>query len=94
MPPKAKTADVRSGRVQRHGHYGAQPFDHRDAAAAPGFGTCCLNIDGVKYTFSGAPSHQMTPWAGRNALEAVIHLFNQYRRGALQAFVRKRAFRA
>src|ERR1017187_6640058 len=43
---------------------------------APGFGTCCLNIDGVKYTFSGAPSHQMTPWAGRNALEAVIHLFN------------------
>jgi metal-dependent amidase/aminoacylase/carboxypeptidase family protein len=44
--------------------------------AAPGFGTCCLNIDGVKYTFSGAPAHQMTPWAGRNALEAVIHLFN------------------
>jgi amidohydrolase len=43
---------------------------------APGFGTCCLNIDGVKYTFSGAPAHQMTPWAGRNALEAVIHLFN------------------
>jgi len=43
---------------------------------APGFGTCCMNIDGVKYTFSGAPAHQMTPWAGRNALEAVIHLFN------------------
>ncbi len=44
--------------------------------AAPGFGTCCLNIDGVHYIFSGAPSHQMYPWAGRNALEAVIHLFN------------------
>jgi len=29
----------------------------------------------VKYTFSGAPSHQMIPWDGRNALEAVIHLF-------------------
>src|SRR5581483_10660913 len=42
---------------------------------APGFGTCCLNIDGVKYTFSGAPSHQLTAWNGRNALEAVIHLF-------------------
>jgi amidohydrolase len=42
---------------------------------AAGFGSCCLNIDGVKYTFSGAPAHQMTPWAGRNALEAVIHLF-------------------
>jgi metal-dependent amidase/aminoacylase/carboxypeptidase family protein len=42
---------------------------------APGFGTCCMNIDGVKYTFSGAPAHQLTAWAGRNALEAVIHLF-------------------
>jgi amidohydrolase len=43
---------------------------------APGFGTCCLNIDGVKYTFSGAPAHQMTAWNGRNALTAVVHLFN------------------
>jgi metal-dependent amidase/aminoacylase/carboxypeptidase family protein len=30
----------------------------------------------VKYTFSGAPAHQLTSWNGRNALEAVIHLFN------------------
>jgi amidohydrolase len=44
--------------------------------AAPGFGTCCMNIDGVHYIFSGAPAHQMYSWAGRNALEAVIHLFN------------------
>jgi amidohydrolase len=44
--------------------------------AAAGFGSCCLNIDGVHYIFSGAPAHQMTPWAGRNALEGVIHLFN------------------
>ncbi|HKE26489.1 MAG TPA: peptidase dimerization domain-containing protein [Bryobacteraceae bacterium] len=43
---------------------------------APGFGTCCLNIDAVKYIFSGAPAHQMTPWAGRNALAGVIALFN------------------
>ncbi len=43
---------------------------------AAGFGTCCMNIDGVKYTFSGAPAHQLTSWNGRNALEAVIHLFN------------------
>jgi metal-dependent amidase/aminoacylase/carboxypeptidase family protein len=34
-----------------------------------------MNIDGVKYVFSGAPSHQLTPWNGRNALEAVIHFF-------------------
>ncbi len=43
--------------------------------AAPGFGTCCMNIDGVHYIYSGAPAHQLTSWAGRNALEAVIHLF-------------------
>ncbi len=41
-----------------------------------GFGTCCLNIVGAKYTFSGAPTHQMTPWNGRNALQAVIQFFN------------------
>jgi metal-dependent amidase/aminoacylase/carboxypeptidase family protein len=35
-----------------------------------------MNIDGVKYTFAGAPAHQLTSWNGRNALEAVIHLFN------------------
>jgi amidohydrolase len=43
---------------------------------AAGFGTCCMNIDGVKYTFYGAPAHQLTAWNGRNALEAVIKLFN------------------
>ncbi len=42
---------------------------------AAGFGTCCLNINGAKYTFFGAPAHQMTAWNGRNALTAVIHLF-------------------
>ncbi|MCC6318397.1 MAG: peptidase dimerization domain-containing protein [Gemmatimonadaceae bacterium] len=42
---------------------------------APGFGTCCLNIDGVKYVFSGAPAHQMTPWEGRDALSAVVRFF-------------------
>ena len=35
-----------------------------------------MNIDGVKYTFTGAPAHQLTAWNGRNALTAVIHLFN------------------
>jgi amidohydrolase len=76
MPPVAKTdmfqADVFNGMdviVRSHS-------TSSTTRPAPGFGTCCLNIDGVKYTFSGAPAHQMTPWAGRNALEAVIHLFN------------------
>src|SRR5204862_6560836 len=76
MPPNAKTV-----------MHDAHVFDGADVIVrshasnatsrpAPGFGTCCLNIDGVKYTFSGAPAHQLPSWNGRNALEAVIHLFN------------------
>jgi amidohydrolase len=75
MPPVAKTQMFDAGVfkgidviVRSH----SSPATQRPA---PGFGSCCLNIDGVKYTFSGAPSHQMMPWNGRNALEAVIHLF-------------------
>src|SRR5216117_970184 len=75
MPPNAKTE-----------MHLAHAFDGMDVIVrshsssqtsrpAPGFGTCCMNIDGVKFTFSGAPAHQMTAWNGRNALEAVIHLF-------------------
>lgn len=75
MPPNAKTV-----------MYDAHIFDGMDVLVrshstsvtsrpAPGFGTCCMNIDGVKYTFSGAPAHQLTAWNGRNALTAVIHLF-------------------
>jgi metal-dependent amidase/aminoacylase/carboxypeptidase family protein len=76
MPPNAKT--------QMHE---AHVFDGMDVIVrshsvvaterpAAGFGSCCLNIVGAKYTFTGAPAHQMTSWDGRNALEAVIHLFN------------------
>ena len=38
--------------------------------ARAGFGVCCLNINMVKYVFKGRPSHQMSSWNGRNALEA------------------------
>src|SRR4051812_13812784 len=76
MPPNAKTV-----------MHEAKVFDGMDVLVrshsssvttrpAAGFGTCCMNIDGVKYTFSGAPAHQLTAWNGRNALTAVIHLFN------------------
>jgi amidohydrolase len=76
MPPNAKSdmhkADVFKGMdILLRSHSTSQT-----SRPAAGFGTCCLNIDGVKYVFSGAPAHQMTPWAGRNALEAVIQLFN------------------
>jgi amidohydrolase len=42
----------------------------------PGFGVCCLNIDAVKYTFTGRPAHQMTAWNGRNALEAAVQFYS------------------
>ncbi len=41
-----------------------------------GFGSCCLNIDVLHFTFYGAPAHQLTAWNGRDALTAVIELFN------------------
>jgi amidohydrolase len=75
MPPVAKTV-----------MFDAHAFDGMDiivrshsssqtSRPGPGFGTCCMNIDGVKYTFFGAPAHQLTAWNGRNALTAVVHLF-------------------
>ena len=42
----------------------------------PGFGVCCLNIDAVKYTFTGRPAHQLTAWNGRNALEAAVQFYS------------------
>jgi len=76
MPPNAKTDMYEAGVFNGVDILVRSHSTSTTSRPAPGFGTCCLNIDGVKYTFSGAPSHQMTPWAGRNALEAVIHLFN------------------
>ncbi len=76
MPPEAKTVMMEAGVFK-----GADIIVRSHSAAmtsrsAAGFGTCCMNIDGVKYTFYGAPAHQLTSWNGRNALEAVIKLFN------------------
>ncbi len=76
MPPVAKTDMHKAGIFNGMDVIIRSHAVNTTNRAAPGFGTCCLNIDGVKYIFSGAPAHQMTPWAGRNALEAVIHLFN------------------
>jgi amidohydrolase len=76
MPPNAKTVMYEAGVFE-----GADVLvrSHSSGATtrpAPGFGTCCMNIDGVKYIFGGAPAHQLQSWNGRNALEAVIHLFD------------------
>ncbi len=76
MPPNAKTEMHKAGVFNGMDILVRSHASSATSRPAPGFGTCCLNIDGVKYTFQGAPAHQMTSWNGRNALTAVIHLFN------------------
>jgi len=75
MPPEAKTQMFNAGIFNGADIIVRSHSTSSTSRPAPGFGTCCMNIDGVKYTFSGAPAHQLTAWEGRNALEAVIHLF-------------------
>ena len=41
-----------------------------------GFGSCCLNINEVKFIFRGRPSHQLSSWNGRNALEAAVMFYS------------------
>jgi metal-dependent amidase/aminoacylase/carboxypeptidase family protein len=43
--------------------------------ARAGFGVCCLDIDMAKYVFKGRPSHQLSSWNGRNALEAAVMFY-------------------
>ena len=76
MPPAAKTVMFEAGTFKGMDVIVRSHSSMTTSRPAAGFGTCCLNIEGVKYTFYGAPAHQMTAWNGRNALEAVIHLFN------------------
>lgn len=40
-----------------------------------GFGVCCLNINMVRYVFTGRPAHQRQSWAGRNALSAAVQFY-------------------
>jgi amidohydrolase len=75
MPPNAKTVMVESKVFDGMDVLMRSHSSSATSRPAPGFGTCCMNIDGVKFTFSGAPAHQLTAWNGRNALTAVVHLF-------------------
>lgn len=73
--PPSKTAMLEAGAfkgtdiVVRSHSSNATAYDHA------GFGVCCLNINEVKYTFTGRPSHQLDSWNGRNALEAAVHFY-------------------
>lgn len=46
------------------------------ARGRAGFGICCLNINQVRYVFTGKASHQRASWFGRNALTAAIRFYN------------------
>jgi metal-dependent amidase/aminoacylase/carboxypeptidase family protein len=89
MPPNAKSKMFDSATFKGMDVLVRSHSASATSRPAPGFGTCCMNIEGVKYTFSGAPAHQLTAWNGRNALEAVIHLFNNI--DALRSNIRPEA---
>lgn len=76
MPPSAKTVMYDAGVFKDADILVRSHSSMSTSRPAPGFGTCCMNINGTKYIFSGAPAHQLTSWNGRNALTAVIHLFD------------------
>ena len=76
MPPNAKTVMYDAGVFNGIDILVRSHATSQMSRPAAGFGTCCMNIDGVKFIFSGAPSHQLAAWNGRNALTAVIHLFD------------------
>jgi amidohydrolase len=75
-PPDSKTEMFKAGVFQGADIIVRSHSSIKTSRPGVGFGTCCLNIDTVKYTFFGAPAHQMTAWNGRNALEAVMMLFH------------------
>ncbi|HEX5439071.1 MAG TPA: peptidase dimerization domain-containing protein [Gemmatimonadaceae bacterium] len=76
MPPVAKTVMFNAGVFKGMDVLVRSHSTMRTSRPAPGFGTCCMNINGVRYTFAGAPAHELTAWNGRNALTAVIHFFD------------------
>jgi len=69
MPPEAKTVMMEGGVFKGADIIVRSHSSAVTSRSAAGFGTCCMNIDGVKYTFYGAPAHQLTAWNGRNALD-------------------------
>ena len=76
MPPVAKTVMNDSGVFRGMDVIVRSHSSMATSRPAAGFGTCCMNINGARYTFSGAPAHQLAAWNGRNALTAVIHFFD------------------
>ncbi len=66
---KAGVFDGTDVLVRSHG-------SNETARGRAGFGICCLNINQVRYTFTGKASHQRASWFGRNALTAAVRFYS------------------
>ncbi|AHG88923.1 peptidase dimerization domain protein [Gemmatirosa kalamazoonensis] len=75
VDPPAKTIMWRAGVFKGADILVRSHSTTRTTRARAGFGVCCLNINSVKYVFKGRPSHQMSSWNGRNALEAAVMFY-------------------
>lgn len=75
MSPPSKTVMWKAGVFKGADILVRSHSTSRTSRDRAGFGVCCLNIDAVKYTFHGRPSHQLSSWNGRNALEAAVAFY-------------------
>jgi amidohydrolase len=73
--PPTKTAMLEAGAFQGADILVRSHSSNATGYDRAGFGVCCLNINEVKYTFTGRPSHQLDSWNGRNALEGAVHFY-------------------
>jgi amidohydrolase len=76
MGPPAKTIMWKAGvfegaeiLVRSHG-------SGETSRSRAGFGVCCLNINEVRYIFTGRSAHQRASWHGRNALSAAVMFYS------------------
>jgi len=76
MGPPAKEIMWRAGVFQGADILVRSHGASETARGKAGFGICCLNINMVKYTFTGRPSHQRASWFGRNALTAAVRFYD------------------
>jgi len=73
--PPSKTAMLEAGAFQGTDILVRSHSANQTSHDRAGFGVCCLNINEVKYIFTGRPAHQRDSWNGRNALEAAVHFY-------------------
>ncbi len=73
--PPAKTIMYEAGIFEGADILVRSHSSDQTARGRAGFGVCCLNINEVKYTFTGRPAHQLKSWNARNALSAAVRFY-------------------